>query len=102
MHVCACVGIWCHVAYHVLQELAVGPRASAPPLVEFDIAQTGLSVWDPQTSTTSRRDFPVKNITYVVKIRNYFAFVAREKGKYSCHAFMESQVRLVSVQAPTT
>ncbi len=47
----------------------MGPHASAPPLVEFDIAPTGLSVWDPQSSTASRREFPVRTITYVVKIR---------------------------------
>ena len=95
-----------------LQELAVNPKPNCPQEVEFDVSSAGLAIRDPQ-GKTSRREFPVKNITYVVKIRytscgvaipwysadidphlhrNYFAFVAREKSKYFCHAFMEAKV----------
>lgn len=45
------------------------PKAGYPQLVEFDIAPSGLSVKEGQGKTASRKDFPVKCITYVVKIR---------------------------------
>lgn len=78
-----------------LQQLAVPKHSvsSAPPhLVMFDVASAGLTLTDPQKKLFTRKTFAVRNITYVVKIRNYFAFIARESGKFHCHVFLESEV----------
>jgi len=79
-----------------VQQLAIlqsGPTHSTiPHLVEFEVSSLGLSITDPQKKLFSRKNFNVKNITYVVRIRNYFAFIVRESGKYHCHVFMESEV----------
>lgn len=66
---------------------------SAPPhLVEFEVSPGGMAVTDHQRRLFARKTFSVKNITYVVRIRNYFAFIARESGKYHCYVFLESEV----------
>ena len=53
----------------LLQELAILSRDNSPHMVDFDVSSTGLSITDSQTRLFPRKDFPVKSITYVVKIR---------------------------------
>lgn len=47
----------------------MNPKPNYPQLVEFDISPSGLSIREGQVKMASRKDFPVKCITYVVKIR---------------------------------
>lgn len=78
------------------------PRSSipnSPPinLVEFEISQSGLSMTDPQKRLFSKKNFSTKYITYVVRIRNYFAFVVREGGKYQCYVFLEADTDAATI-----
>jgi amyloid beta (A4) precursor protein-binding family B protein 2 (Fe65-like) len=83
-----------------IQQLSVPKAAvgSAPAnLVEFEVSPTGLGVSDPQRRLFSRKNFSVKHITYVVRIRNYFAFVVRDGGRYQCHVFLETGVPAATI-----
>ena len=55
-----------------LQQLSVSKSSSsATPtnLVNFEVSVSGLSMTDPQKRLFSRKNFSVKHITYVVRIR---------------------------------
>lgn len=66
-----------HMSRHmcaVPQELAMNPKPPCPHVVEFDISSAGLSFQDSQNKPNSaKKDFPVKSITYVVKIRYVYS-----------------------------
>lgn len=66
--------------------------SSAAHLVEFEVTRSGLTLVDPHKKLHGRKHFSVKNITYIVRMRTYFAFIAKEGGKYVCHVFLESEV----------
>lgn len=66
-----------------LQELAVNPKPNCPQEVEFDVSSAGLTIRDTQ-GKTSRKEFPVKSITYVVKIRCVHADAEFCGAKYKC------------------
>jgi hypothetical protein len=51
-----------------LQELAVNPKPNCPQEVEFDVSSAGLAIRETQ-GKAAWKEFPVKTITYVVKIR---------------------------------
>ena len=53
----------------VLQELAISPNPNCPRPLEFDVSPSGLSIREGQGKAAARKDFPIKCITYVVKIR---------------------------------
>lgn len=65
---------------------------STPFLVDFEISTQGLTIIDSQKRIFSKKIFDVKSITYVARIRTYFAIVMRENGKYHCHVFLEAEV----------
>jgi amyloid beta (A4) precursor protein-binding family B protein 2 (Fe65-like) len=71
--------------------------ASPPNLVEFEVSASGLSMTDPQKRLFSKKNFSIKHITYVVRIRNYFAFVVRDGGKYQCYVFLETAVPAATI-----
>ena len=76
-----------HVTCAVFQELAMNPKPPCPHVVDFDISSAGLSFQDPQAKQNSaKKDFPVKSITYVVKIR------------YVCSGLMSLPLILQSLQ----
>lgn len=43
--------------------------SSNPFLVDFDVTPEGIFMTDPQKKVLNRKCFPVKNITYIVRIR---------------------------------
>ena len=55
----------------VVQDLAAHPKPNCPYQVHFDVSSAGLAIREQQGGggASSRREFPVKTITYVVKIR---------------------------------
>ena len=87
--VCMCIHVieWCKIfsvcvcvtcmfvtsvkCFH-LQQLSIPKSAMATTpanLVEFEVSPSGLSMVDPQRRLFSRKNFSVKHITYVVRIR---------------------------------
>lgn len=56
-----------------VQQLAVpkvsSSSASPVHLVEFDVSPSGINLTDPQKKFFGRKHFPVKSITYVLRIR---------------------------------
>lgn len=76
-----------------LQKLHAAKNVQGTPmLISFEISSQGLVLIDPHKRMFSRKTFDVKLITYVARIRNYFAFVVRESGKLYCHVFMEAEM----------
>lgn len=55
----------------------MNPKASCP-LVELDIFSSGLRIRDAQAKPPMRKDFSVKAITYVVKIRYNHSVISCE------------------------
>ena len=55
-----------------LQQMAqpTNPSYAAHPfLVDFDVTPEGIFLTDPQKKVFNKKSFPVKNITYIVRIR---------------------------------
>ena len=75
-----------------LQQLAIlnssPTHSTIPHLVEFEVSFSGISITDPQKRLFSKKNFNVKNITYVVRIKwaSVCAFV------HACHVLYSGKL----------
>lgn len=55
-----------------LQQMAQSktpPHSTTPFIVDLDVTPAGIFITDPQKKVFNRKSFPVKNITYAVRVR---------------------------------
>ncbi|XP_065886432.1 uncharacterized protein [Dysidea avara] len=65
---------------------------------DFEISSSGLTVIGHQKKYFAKKHYSFKNVTYCVKLKNYFAFVYRESSsKCVCHVFAELEVDAATI-----
>jgi amyloid beta (A4) precursor protein-binding family B protein 2 (Fe65-like) len=75
----------------------VSMKTSGIHLVELIVTPGGFTINDPQIKSFASKQIPTKKVTFCIRIRSNFVFVAKEGTKHVCYMFKESEVDTASI-----